>query len=79
MDVDGLSFDRTLIGEHLHPVDKLYNAVGLVADEAREAAVLISDGLLQELRRAANPGKRVLDRVPTWQRARSPSVPRCDG
>ena len=50
----GLALDRPLVGEHLHAVDELHDAVGLVADEARERAVVVLDRLLQQLCRAAN-------------------------
>ncbi len=43
VDVDRLALDRPLVGEHLHAVDQLHDAVGLVADEPRQGAVLVVD------------------------------------
>ena len=39
MDVDRLALDRPLVGEHLHAVDQLHDAVGLVADQLGQRAV----------------------------------------
>ncbi len=47
MDVDRLALDRALVGEHLEPSHQLHDAVGLVADEPRQRAVVIAGGLLQ--------------------------------
>ena len=63
VDVDRLALDRALVGEHFHAVDELHDAVGLVADQARQRAVVVVGGLLQQLRRAANAGERILDLV----------------
>ena len=63
MDVDRLALDRTLVGEHLHAVDQLHDAVGLVADQPRQRAVVVAGGLFEQLRRAADAGQRVLDLV----------------
>ncbi len=41
VDVDRLALDRTLVGEHLHAIDQFDDAVGLVADQTREHAVVI--------------------------------------
>ena len=54
MDVDRLALDRALVGEHLHAVDQLHDAVGLIADQARERAVVVGRGLLEQLRGAAD-------------------------
>ena len=51
MDVDRLALDRALVGEHLHAVDQLHDAVGLVADQARERAVVVA----RRIARAAAP------------------------
>ena len=63
VDVDRLALDRPLVGEHLHAVDQLHDAVGLVADQARQRAVVVVGGLLEQLRGAADAGERVLDLV----------------
>ena len=39
MDVDGAPLQRTLIGEDLHLVDELADAIGLITDQAHKAAV----------------------------------------
>ena len=63
VDVDRLALDRPLVGEHLHAVDQLHDAVGLVADQPRQRAVVVVGGLLEQLRGAADAGQRVLDLV----------------
>ena len=63
MDVDRLALDRPLVGEHFHAVDQLHDAVGLVADQPRQRAVVVAGGLLEQLRRAADAGQRILDLV----------------
>ncbi len=64
VDVDRLALDRPLVGEHLHAVDQLHDAVGLVADQPRQGAVVVvADRLLQQLRRAADARERILDLV----------------
>ena len=61
VDVDRLALDRALVGEHLHAVDELDDPVGLLADQPGQRAVLVVSRLLQQLCRAADAGKRVLD------------------
>ena len=61
VDVDRLALDRPLVGEDFHAVDELHDAVGLVADQAGQRPVVVVDRGLEELRRAADAGKRVLD------------------
>ncbi len=63
VDVDGRALDRPVVPERFHAVDELADAVGLLADELREHLVLRIDVLLDELRRAANAGQRILDFV----------------
>ena len=63
VDVDGAALDRALVAEQLDPLDELHDAVGLVADEAGQQPVALVGGLLEELRRAADAGQRVLDLV----------------
>ena len=63
VDVDRLALDRPLVGEHLHAVDQLHDAVGLVADQPGQRAVLVGTDDFQQLRRAADAGQRVLDLV----------------
>ena len=63
MDVDGLARDRPLVAEYFHAIDQLYDAVGLLADQAGEAAVVIADGLFEKLRGTADSRKRILDLV----------------
>ena len=38
MNVDRLAFDRPLVGEDLHAVDQLHDAVGFIADELASAS-----------------------------------------
>ena len=61
VDVEALARDRALVGERLHAVDQLDDAVGLLADQLRQRAVLVADRAFQQLRRAANARQRVLD------------------
>ena len=42
VNVDRLALDRALVGEHLHAVDQLHDAVGLVADQPRQRAVVVA-------------------------------------
>ena len=63
VDVDRLALDRALVGEHLHAIDQLHNAVGFVAYQPRERAVIVAGRLFQQLRRAADTGERILDFV----------------
>ena len=63
MDVDRLALDRPLVGEDLHAVDQLDDAVGLVADQPGQRAVLVADRGFEQLRRAADAGERILDLV----------------
>ncbi len=59
----GCALDRALVGENLHAVDQLHDAVGLVADELGERAVVVVGGLFKQLRGAANARQRILDLV----------------
>ena len=61
VDVDGLALRRALVGKNLHAVDEPDDAVGLVADQARQRAVVLVRVRLEQLRRAADAGERVLD------------------
>ena len=63
VDVDRLALDRPLVGEHLHAIDQLHDAVGLVANQPCQRAVVVLDRLLEQLRRAANARQRILDLV----------------
>ena len=63
VDVDGLALDRAFVAEHLHAVDQLDDAIGLVADQPRQRAIVVVDGLLEQLRRAADARQRILDLV----------------
>ena len=54
---------RPLVGERLHAVDQFDDPVGLLADQLGQRAILVADRALQQLRRAANAGERVLDLV----------------
>jgi hypothetical protein len=71
VNVDRLALDRPLVGEHLHAVDELYDAVGLVADKARKSAVVVLDRLFEKLCGAANARQRVLDLVGEHRRKRN--------
>jgi hypothetical protein len=70
MDVDRAALHRTLVAEHLHAIDQRDDAVGLVADQPRQRAVLRRGRLLQKLRRAANAGQRILDLMRQHRRKR---------
>ena len=59
----GVLRQRPLVAEHLHPVDEVADAVGLGADQPRQRPVLVAEARLQQLRRAADAGQRVLDLV----------------
>ena len=61
MDVDHFAVDRPVIGERLHAIDERDDAVGFVADQLGQLTPGRIGILLQQLRRAANSGKRVLD------------------
>ena len=61
MNVDRPARHRTVVAEHLHAVDQRDDAVGLVADQPGQHAVLGGRRLLQQLRRAADAGQRILD------------------
>ena len=63
VDVDRLALGRPLVGKDLHAVDEADDAVGLVADEAGQRPVVLVGIRLEELRRAADAGERVLDLV----------------
>ena len=63
MNVEAFARDRPLVGKGLHAVDELDDAVGLLADQLRQRAILVADRGFQQLRGAANAGKRVLDLV----------------
>ncbi len=63
MDVDRLALDRPLVAEDFHAVDELHDAIGLVADQPRQRAVVVVDRLLEKLRRAADAGQRIFDLV----------------
>ena len=63
VNVDGFALDRPLVGEHLHAVDELHDAVGLVADQPRQGAIVVADRLFEQLRRAADARERILDLV----------------
>ena len=79
VDVDRLALGRALVGEDLHAVDEADDAVGLVADEARQRAVVLVGVGFEKLRRAANAGERVLDLMRQHRRqGRSPCAPRRD-
>ena len=59
----GFALDRPLVGEHFHAVDELHDAVGLVADQPRQGAIVVGGRLFEQLRRAADAGERILDLV----------------
>ena len=61
MDVDRLALERTLVAEDLHAVDQLADAVRLGADELGQRAVAVGALAFEQLRRAPDAGKRVLD------------------
>ena len=57
MDVDRLALDRPLVGEDFHAVDQFHDAVGFVANQPRQRAVVVVRRLLEQLRRAADAGQ----------------------
>ena len=61
MNVDRPPRHRPVVAEHFHAIDQRDDAVGLVADQPRQHAVFRRSRLLEQLRRAANAGQRVLD------------------
>ena len=63
VDIDRLALDRPLVGEHFHAIDQFHDAVGLVANQPRQGAVVVVGRLFEQLRRAADAGQRVLDLV----------------
>ena len=62
--------DRRVVGKRLHAVDQRDDAVGLVADQLGQLAARRVGVLLQQLRRAADAGERVLDLVRQHRRHR---------
>ena len=52
---------RPVVAEHFHAIDQRDDAVRLVADQPRQHAVFRRRRLLQQLRRAADAGQRILD------------------
>ena len=63
VDVDCAALDRPMVGKRLHAIDQRHDAVGLVANQLGQFAAGRIGILLEELRRAADAGKRVLDLV----------------
>ena len=63
IDIDRVALDRRAVGELLHVVDQAADAVGFLADQADQRALVLGDARLEQLRRAADPGQRVLDLV----------------
>ena len=61
MHVDGVALARTLVAEKLDPLDELHDPIGLVANQLGQQALVIGNRRFQQLRRAANARKRVLD------------------
>ena len=70
MDVDRAARQRLVVGKRLHAVDQRDDAVGLVADQLGQLAAGIVGVLLQQLRGAADAGKRVLDLMRQHRRHR---------
>ena len=70
VDVDRVALDRPVVGERLHAIDQRDDAVGFVADQLGQLAPGRVGILLQQLRRAANAGKRVLDLMRQHRRHR---------
>ena len=60
VDVDALPRRRTVVGEGVDAVDQLADAVGLLADHLRQFAFGAADRAFDQLRGAADAGKRVL-------------------
>ncbi len=63
MDVDRLALERAIVAEHLDAIHEVDDAVDFVADEASERQLVGRDGLLEQLRGAADARERVLDLV----------------
>ena len=70
MNVDRAARHRTVVAEHFHAVDQRDDAVRLVADQPRQHAVFRGGCLLEQLRRAADAGQRVLDFMRQHRRQR---------
>ena len=63
MDVDRLVLVVAHRRERLHAVDELHDAVGLVADQPRQGAILVLDGSFEQLGGPADAREWVLDLV----------------
>src|SRR5437588_7188512 len=63
VNVDWLALDRSLVGEDFHTINEFDDPVGFLADQSGKAAIVIADGLFQQLSRAAYAGKRIFDFV----------------
>ena len=57
----GSLLHRPLVAEHLHAVDEIADAAGFVDDELGERPVFLGGARFEELSRAPDAGKRVLD------------------
>ena len=54
MDVDRLAVERAGVGKGVHAVDQPDDAVGLLADQLGQGAILVPHRLLQQLGGAAD-------------------------
>ena len=70
VDVDLAAGDRSGLGKCFHPVNQRNDAVGLFANQLGQLAAGLVGILFQELRRAADPGERVLDLMRQHRRHR---------
>ena len=61
--IDGSAVDGALVAEQLHPLHEVHDAVGLLTDEPRQHAVVLIEGLLEELGRPTDARQGVLDLV----------------
>ena len=59
MNIDWLALDRATIGEILEPVDKLHDAVGLVADQTKQGEIVTRNRSFEQLSSTSDARKRV--------------------
>ncbi len=60
VNIDFFALDGRFFGKRAHPVDKLHNPVGLLANEPRQHAISVGRVGFQKLCGAANTRQRIL-------------------
>ena len=61
MNVDRFPVQGPFIGEHLHLINQVPDAVGLFANQFRERPVVAFENGFEQLRRPPNSGKRIFN------------------